>query len=206
MTAGESTVPGVDLLFAGNLPHEATENSLKKVFETIGPVESVRMPLGKNGRSKHIAYIQYRSQEDCDRALSELSEKEIDGRPVRLMKARPFELYQAKKKEELEKQKYSRNNREHSPPRRRSPPPYPREPPYRPPSPPGYDHYYDYDPYRMPPPEYGRWPPMPPHEYGHSYDARRRKETELEDLLRDYIERKSRNKSVSDIIRKIRDL
>lgn len=206
MTAGEPTVPGVDLIFAGNLPQQATEELLKTMFETIGPVESVKMPIGKNGRPKFIAYIQYRSQEDCDRAIVELNDKEIEGRPMRLQKARPFELYKAKKKEEQEK--YSRNTREYSPmDRRRSPPPYPRDR-YSPPR--GYDRYdpRGYDPYRMPPPpppEYGRWPP-PHHDYPQSYDARRHREMELEDLLKDYIERKSRGKGVSDIIRKIRDL
>lgn len=200
MTAGESTVPGVELLFAGNLPESATEASLHRLFETVGPVESVRMPVGRNGRSKHVAYVQYRSQDDVVRAMSELKDRDIDGRPLRISVARSLESYQAKKKEEEEKrkEKYLRSSREDSP-SRFSPPLYHRDS-YMPPPP--YDRYYDrYRPdYRIPPPpDYGRWPPPP--EY--PYDGKRRR---LEDLLHDYIDRKSRHKSVSDIIQKIRDL
>ncbi|XP_038599181.1 nucleolin isoform X2 [Tachyglossus aculeatus] len=66
-------------LFVKNLPYKVTQEEMKEVFEDA--VE-VRLVTGKDGMSKGIAYIEFKTEADADKALEEKQGTEIDGRSI----------------------------------------------------------------------------------------------------------------------------
>ena len=93
----------VDLIFVGNLAQRTTESDLKTIFSTIGPVESVKLPHDPRTRKpKHVAYVQYTRQEDVTKAITDLNEAELNGRPMRVSIARPLEERDRQKQAERE--------------------------------------------------------------------------------------------------------
>uniref|UniRef100_S4RGC0 Nucleolin n=1 Tax=Petromyzon marinus TaxID=7757 RepID=S4RGC0_PETMA len=68
-------------LFVKNIAWSSTVESLTEAFE--GAVE-VRIPLGPNGKSRGIAYVEFPSEEDAEAAMKEYQGADVDGRAVLL--------------------------------------------------------------------------------------------------------------------------
>ncbi|XP_068547790.1 nucleolin [Anas acuta] len=66
-------------LFVKNLPYRLTEEEMKNVFENA--VE-VRIVLNKEGSSKGMAYVEFKTEAEADKALEEKQGTEIDGRAM----------------------------------------------------------------------------------------------------------------------------
>ncbi|NXX77562.1 NUCL protein, partial [Urocolius indicus] len=66
-------------LFVKNLPYRVTEDELREVFENA--VE-VRIVMNKEGSSKGMAYIEFKTEADANKALEEKKGTEIDGRTL----------------------------------------------------------------------------------------------------------------------------
>ncbi|XP_035190534.1 nucleolin isoform X1 [Oxyura jamaicensis] len=66
-------------LFVKNLPYRLTEEEMKNVFENA--VE-VRLVLNKEGSSKGMAYVEFKTEAEADKALEEKQGTEIDGRAM----------------------------------------------------------------------------------------------------------------------------
>ncbi|XP_010144765.1 PREDICTED: nucleolin [Eurypyga helias] len=66
-------------LFVKNLPYRLTEEEIKEVFENA---QEIRMVMNKEGNSKGMAYIEFKSEAEANKALEEKQGTEIDGRAM----------------------------------------------------------------------------------------------------------------------------
>ncbi len=74
-------------LFAGNLPWSATEDELREIFESIGPVSSVSLITDREtGRSRGFGFVDM-SDDDARRAIDELNGTDMGGRQLRVNEA-----------------------------------------------------------------------------------------------------------------------
>uniref|UniRef100_A0A9L0ILZ3 Nucleolin n=1 Tax=Equus asinus TaxID=9793 RepID=A0A9L0ILZ3_EQUAS len=67
-------------LLAKNLPYKVTQDELKEVFEDALEIRLV----SKDGKSKGIAYIEFKTEADAEKTLEEKQGTEIDGRSISL--------------------------------------------------------------------------------------------------------------------------
>jgi len=72
-------------LFIGGLSWDTTDESLRKVFEEVGPVTSSRVVTDREtGRSRGFGFIEYGDRRDAEDAKDKLNGAEIDGRSIRV--------------------------------------------------------------------------------------------------------------------------
>ncbi len=77
-------------LYAGNLSYEMNEDSLKKIFEDHGAVNTAKIIVDKfSGRSKGFGFIEMITPEEAEAAIASLNGAEIMGRNIRVNFARP---------------------------------------------------------------------------------------------------------------------
>jgi nucleolin len=76
--AGESST-----LFVGNMSFQASEDSVRDFFHKCGPIVSVRIAVGDDGRNRGFAHVEFENPEAAKSALK-LGGQEMDGRQVRL--------------------------------------------------------------------------------------------------------------------------
>ncbi len=67
------------------------DEDLEKVFAEVGEVESAKIIFYQDGRSKGFGFVEMASEEDVQKAIDELDDKEVMGRQMRVEKARPQE-------------------------------------------------------------------------------------------------------------------
>ncbi|XP_053453919.1 nucleolin-like [Nycticebus coucang] len=67
-------------LLAKNLPYKVTQDELKEVFEDAMEIRIV----SKDGKSKGIAYIEFKTEADAEKTFEEKQGTEIDGRSISL--------------------------------------------------------------------------------------------------------------------------
>lgn len=69
-------------IFIGNLSYGINESALSALFETVGQVEEVSIPIDRDsGRPRGFAFVTFESQRDAQNALS-LDGKDVDGRKI----------------------------------------------------------------------------------------------------------------------------
>jgi len=79
-------------LFIGSLSWGVTDDQLKDFFSTAGTVVSARVITDRDsGRSKGFGFVEMSSDEEAKKAIDELNNKELDGRPITVSEARPRE-------------------------------------------------------------------------------------------------------------------
>jgi RNA recognition motif-containing protein len=79
-------------LYVGNLNYRATENDLGTLFSEYGTVESVKMIMDKmTGRARGFAFVEMPNEEEANRAIEALHNKEFMTRNLLVNKARPME-------------------------------------------------------------------------------------------------------------------
>ncbi|XP_010123611.1 PREDICTED: nucleolin [Chlamydotis macqueenii] len=66
-------------LFVKNLPYRLTEEEMREVFENA---LEIRIMMNKEGNSKGMAYIEFKTEADANKALEEKQGTEIDGRAM----------------------------------------------------------------------------------------------------------------------------
>lgn len=72
-------------VFVRNLAFDVDQAQLEQAFADIGPVRSAFLVTHKGQqRHKGIAFVQYAIPEDADRAVEELSGKELNGRKLKV--------------------------------------------------------------------------------------------------------------------------
>ena len=68
-------------LYVGNLPYEINENDLQALFAEAGPVESVNVVRDREtGRARGFAFVEMSTDEEAQRAITELNEYQLGGR------------------------------------------------------------------------------------------------------------------------------
>jgi len=77
-------------LYVGNLPWSIDEAGLKKLFESYNVEEANLIKDKFSGRSKGFGFVTISDDEEAKKAISEMHEKEIEGRALTVSEARPM--------------------------------------------------------------------------------------------------------------------
>jgi RNA recognition motif-containing protein len=79
-------------LYVGNLSFDITENDLRDMMATHGPVNEVSVIMDKvTGRARGFAFVTMNTQEAATAAIAALNGKEFQGRALTVNEARPRE-------------------------------------------------------------------------------------------------------------------
>ncbi len=79
-------------LYVGNLPFSADEDAVRELFAQQGTVESVKIITDSYyGRSKGFGFVEMASEEEATTPVEALNGTEMEGRTLRVDKARPRE-------------------------------------------------------------------------------------------------------------------
>jgi cold-inducible RNA-binding protein len=79
-------------LYVGNLSFDVTENDLRDMVSTHGPVNEINVIMDKiTGRARGFAFITMNTQEGATAAIEALNGKEWKGRALTVNEARPRE-------------------------------------------------------------------------------------------------------------------
>ena len=71
--------------FVGNIPYEATEEKLKEIFSSVGPVISFKLVYDReNGKPRGYGFCEFMDQEMAMSAMRNLNGYEINGRALRV--------------------------------------------------------------------------------------------------------------------------
>ncbi len=77
-------------IYVGNLNYKLDENQLEEIFAEFGEVASVKIITDKNtGRSKGFGFVEMPDDQEAEAAVEALNGKELEGRQMRVNKARP---------------------------------------------------------------------------------------------------------------------
>jgi RNA recognition motif-containing protein len=79
-------------IYVGNLPWSVDHGKLKELFSSYGEIEEATVISDKySGRSKGFGFVTFINDADADKAVAEMNDKEIEGRPLKVNEARPRE-------------------------------------------------------------------------------------------------------------------
>jgi RNA recognition motif-containing protein len=77
-------------LYVGNLPYTTGETELQELFGRSGTVESVRvMRDAATGRARGFAFVEMATDDEAQKAASELNGYQLGGRGLTVNEARP---------------------------------------------------------------------------------------------------------------------
>lgn len=77
-------------IFVGNLSYQLHEDELEQLFTQYGEVASAKIISDKfTGRSKGFGFVEMPNDEEASKAISELNNKDVQGRPLKVNKALP---------------------------------------------------------------------------------------------------------------------
>ena len=75
-------------IYVGNISYSLGEEEIRKIFEVMGTVDSVKLILDKrSGRSKGYCFIEMLDQKEAMEAIKTLDGKEVAGRNLRVIKS-----------------------------------------------------------------------------------------------------------------------
>ncbi|XP_072264424.1 nucleolin isoform X2 [Pyxicephalus adspersus] len=66
-------------LFIKNIPYSTTSEELQEIFENA---KEIRLPTSKDGASKGIAYVEFNTEAEADKAIEEKQGTEVEGRSI----------------------------------------------------------------------------------------------------------------------------
>lgn len=79
-------------LYVGNLPFSVDSDKLKNMFSAHGEIEEATVIVDRfSNRSKGFGFVTFANDEDADKAISEMNEKEVEGRNLKVNEAKPME-------------------------------------------------------------------------------------------------------------------
>ena len=77
-------------LYVGNLPYETGEQDLQALFGEAGTVESVSVMRDMaTGRARGFAFVEMATEEDAQKAIEQLNNRQLGGRNLTVNEARP---------------------------------------------------------------------------------------------------------------------
>jgi RNA recognition motif-containing protein len=78
-------------IYVGNLPFSIEEGKLKELFSSFGEIEEATLIKDRfSGRSKGFGFVTFKDDESAKKAISEMDDKEIEGRKLRVNEAKPM--------------------------------------------------------------------------------------------------------------------
>ena len=79
-------------IYVGNLPFSIDSEKLKELFASYGEIEEATVISDKfSGRSKGFGFVTFKDDESAKKAIAEMNEKEIEGRPLKVNEAKPMD-------------------------------------------------------------------------------------------------------------------
>ncbi|HLA23258.1 MAG TPA: RNA-binding protein [Candidatus Nanoarchaeia archaeon] len=79
-------------VYVGNLPFNVDDDKLLKIFEAYGEVEEATVLKDKfSGRSKGFGFVTFKNDENAQKAIGEMNDKEVEGRKLKVNEAKPFD-------------------------------------------------------------------------------------------------------------------
>ena len=79
-------------LYVGNLPFSVDDEGLKNLFSSYGEIEEATVIINKfSGRSKGFGFVTLKDDESAKKAISEMNDKEIEGRKLTVNEAKPMD-------------------------------------------------------------------------------------------------------------------
>ena len=79
-------------LYVGGLPYSISDAQLEELFAAHGTVESARVITDRmTGRSRGFGFVEMSSQEEAERAITELNGSELEGRTLTVNEAKQKE-------------------------------------------------------------------------------------------------------------------
>jgi cold-inducible RNA-binding protein len=77
-------------LYVGNLPYETGESDLQALFARAGTVETVKVMRDMaTGRARGFAFVEMATDEEAQKAITELNDYQLGGRGLTVNEARP---------------------------------------------------------------------------------------------------------------------
>ena len=77
-------------LYVGNLPYDTGEQDLQALFGEAGTVESVSVMRDMaTGRARGFAFVEMATEEDAQKAIEQLNNRQLGGRNLTVNEARP---------------------------------------------------------------------------------------------------------------------
>src|SRR5262245_30809374 len=77
-------------LYVGNLTYEVTDNTLSKLFEPHGTVESAQIIMDRDtGRSKGFGFVEMKTEQEAKAAIAALNGQDCKGRTLIVNEAKP---------------------------------------------------------------------------------------------------------------------
>jgi len=77
-------------IYIGNLPYSTDDASLKELFSSFGTIVSATVISDRaTGRSKGFGFVEFDSEEATNKAIEAMDNYEVDGRNIKVSKARP---------------------------------------------------------------------------------------------------------------------
>ena len=77
-------------IYVGNLNFKTEEQDLRAAFAEYGEVDSVNIITDRDtGRSRGFAFVEMPTDSEAQAAMDALNEKELDGRELKVNKAKP---------------------------------------------------------------------------------------------------------------------
>ncbi len=78
-------------IYVGNLPWSVDDAKLKELFSSYGNVTEANVISDKfTRRSKGFGFVTFAEDEAGQKAISEMNEKEIEGRALKVSEAKPM--------------------------------------------------------------------------------------------------------------------
>uniref|UniRef100_A0A7S3HVP9 RRM domain-containing protein n=1 Tax=Favella ehrenbergii TaxID=182087 RepID=A0A7S3HVP9_9SPIT len=71
-------------LFVGNVSFNTTEDAIRDYFSSFGELVKCKLIMSHNGRSKGLAFVEFSSNADAQKAITESNGAELDGRPLKV--------------------------------------------------------------------------------------------------------------------------
>lgn len=87
-------------IFVKNIDASIDEPTFIEMFSAFGPVTSCRLSKDENGTSKEFGFVNYENHQDAARAVEEMNEKEVAGKPLYVGRAQK----KSEREEDLRKQ------------------------------------------------------------------------------------------------------
>ena len=77
-------------IYVGNLGFDVTESVLREAFEQFGQVTEVRLIMDKyTGKTKGFGFIEMPENQEAQKAIAEMNEKEFEDRVIKVSEAKP---------------------------------------------------------------------------------------------------------------------
>ena len=87
-----SEQPQGNKVYVGNLPFSVDQGELQNLFSSYGEISEATVISDKfSGRSKGFGFVTFAKSADAQKAVSEMNDKDIQGRPLKVSEAKPMD-------------------------------------------------------------------------------------------------------------------